>query len=192
MVDVTENFLMVGRKIRRLRKMKGMRLIDLAKEVGCSESLLSKIEHGRSSPSLKILHRVGQSLDSSIASLFEAPSEEEVLVKTQSDRTKITLNRDGTNPGIILERLTLGTADDSIDGNIHVVPPGVSSGGEITHEGQEIGYVLTGELELIVSGKTYHLLAGTSFHFSSLLPHSYSNPSEQITRVVWVDSPPTF
>lgn len=192
MPEAKEDFRKIGSKIRRLRRMKKMRLIDLAKEANCSESLLSKIEHGRSSPSLKILHRIAQALDSSIANLFEVPREDEVLINAEGERPVIALKKNGEKPGITLERLTLGAADDRIDGNIHVVPPGVSSGGEITHEGQEIGYVLTGELELVVSDRHYRLLPGTSFHFSSLLPHSYSNPGKEVTRVLWVDSPPTF
>lgn len=192
MTEEMADFRNVGAKIRRLRRMKKMRLIDLAKEVNCSESLLSKIEHGRSSPSLKILHRIAQAVDISIAKLFESPREDEVLINAEGDRPVITLKKNGEKPGITLERLTLGTADDTIDGNIHIVPPGVSSGGEITHEGQEIGYVLAGELELVVSGRHYRLQPGTSFHFSSLLPHSYSNPGKEVTRVFWVDSPPTF
>lgn len=37
----------IGAKIRRLRLAKGLRLVDLAKKIECSESMLSKIEKNR-------------------------------------------------------------------------------------------------------------------------------------------------
>jgi len=42
----------IGAKIKHTRRMKSMRLIDVAKHAGCSESLLSKIENDKATPSL--------------------------------------------------------------------------------------------------------------------------------------------
>jgi quercetin dioxygenase-like cupin family protein len=40
------------------------------------------------------------------------------------------------------------------------------------HDGEEVGYVVEGELKLIVGGKTYIIAEGGSFFFRSDLPHS--------------------
>ena len=45
-------------RLRLARQMRGMTLKELALLAGCSESLLSKIENGRTSPSLPMLHRL--------------------------------------------------------------------------------------------------------------------------------------
>jgi mannose-6-phosphate isomerase-like protein (cupin superfamily) len=60
------------------------------------------------------------------------------------------------------------------------------------HEGEEVGYVLSGVLELTVSGVEYLLYDGDSFVYRSEEPHSYRNPGEVTTRVLWVSTPPTF
>jgi len=36
------------------------------------------------------------------------------------------------------------------------------------------------------------LRAGDSFHFPSEVPHGYRNPGRVRTRVLWVNTPPTF
>jgi transcriptional regulator with XRE-family HTH domain len=59
----------VGSSIRSLRKLKGLRLRDLAAHIGCSESLLSKIETGSTTPSLPVLARIAESLQVSVGAL---------------------------------------------------------------------------------------------------------------------------
>jgi uncharacterized cupin superfamily protein len=79
-----------------------------------------------------------------------------------------------------------------LQANIHRIDPGGESDGRIEHEGEEIGYILQGELELRIDDKTYLLSAGDSFFFPSHLPHGYFNPGEVETRVIWINTPPTF
>jgi uncharacterized cupin superfamily protein len=38
----------------------------------------------------------------------------------------------------------------------------------------------------------YKLGAGDSFAFPSNLAHTYRNPGRKVTRVLWVNTPPTF
>jgi len=52
--------------------------------------------------------------------------------------------------------------------------------------------ILSGEMELTVEDKTYHLEEGDSFYFSSTRPHGFSNKGKKKTVVAWVVSPPTF
>ena len=56
--------------LRHSRKVKRLRLKDVASEVGCSESFLSKLECGKVTPSLRMLHDMTTVLDTSITSLF--------------------------------------------------------------------------------------------------------------------------
>lgn len=182
----------IGPKIRHARQLKRLRLKDAAARVGCSESLLSKIECGRAQPSLRMLHAITQVLDTSIASLFSDPAREQVSILRAGARSVVTVAKPATGAGIRLERLTFYREGQTIDGNIHIVSPGAWNGGAIRHRGEEIGYVLGGALELTVGSTTYLLEPGDSFHFPSELPHSYRNPGQTTTRVIWINTPPTF
>ena len=182
----------VGTRLRQARLTKRMRLKEVALEVGCSESMLSKIERERAVPSLSILHRVAAVLDTSIAELFADPQEDEVQVYRAGKRPTVILDLGSESPTIQLERLVPHGDDRIIDGNLHVVHPGASNGGEIKHLGQEIGFVLEGQIELTVGKQQFRLETGDSFFFHSNLPHSYRNTTSQISKVIWVNSPPTF
>ena len=60
------------------------------------------------------------------------------------------------------------------------------------HEGDEVGYVVTGEIILTVAGDTYPLRAGDAFFFPSMRPHGVSNPGNSVATIIWVNTPPTL
>ncbi|MEN3753470.1 cupin domain-containing protein [Mangrovibacter sp. SLW1] len=94
--------------------------------------------------------------------------------------------------GIELENLTWHHKGGLLQGDIHIIEPGVKSDALIEHQGEEMGYVLEGVLELRIGEETWQLEAGDSFYFPSHLPHGYSNPGKSVTKVLWVNTPVTF
>jgi transcriptional regulator with XRE-family HTH domain len=60
----------IGTKIRFTRRLRSLTLKEVAAATGCSESLLSKIENGHASPSLKMLQRLTHALGLTIGNLF--------------------------------------------------------------------------------------------------------------------------
>ena len=182
----------IGPRLRHTRQVKKLRLKDVANEINCSESMLSKIECGRAKPSLDMLHRVATALDTSIGALFSSPNNTDVVIYPNGKRQTIKIASKDDDQAIRLERLVPYASDRALGGNIHVVMPGASNGGAIKHEGEEVGYVVAGSLELMVADETFVLNAGDSFFFRSDLPHSYRNRGTEIVTVVWVNTPPTF
>ena len=67
--------------------------------------------------------------------------------------------------------------------------PGGNTGDELyTHDGEEAGLVLEGEMTLTVDAETWSLKTGDSFRFASRRPHRFSNPAEDAKAVVlWVN-----
>jgi transcriptional regulator with XRE-family HTH domain len=186
--------LQVGAKLRHARRVRGLRLKELAERVGCSESMLSKVENEQVRPSLKMLHRLAQELETSIGALFGRPSEDAGIVMRKAERPSISISPVGREgpAGVRIECLLPDPVDKLLYASIHVVEPGGGSEGTIEHQGEEVGYVLEGEFELTVDGRTYHLRQGDSFFFASNLPHGYRNPGRTAARVVWVNTPSTF
>ncbi|GAU09293.1 helix-turn-helix domain-containing protein [Desulfoplanes formicivorans] len=181
----------LGVRIRHRRTMKGMRLADLAEAVGCSESMLSKIEHGKANPSLKSLHRIARALDVSASALFYQSEEEDCIARAGS-RPMMNVSTLRSGKDIVLEALAPHAPDRLLQANIHIIQPGGHTDGEYQHEGEDLGYVLEGQLELFLEGNTYHLGPGDSFLFRSERKHSYRNPGKSVTRVIWVNTPPSF
>lgn len=183
----------IGQRLKHARLAQCLTLRELAERLGCSESFLSKVENDKIRPSLSMLHRVVGALDINIASLFADPlSDAPVLIMKPENRPVIRTDPLLQGPGIALERLIATAKGALIEANVHCVSPGGHTDGEITHTGEEIGYILTGTLDLMVEGVTYRLSEGDCFFFRSELRHGYRNPGKIETRVLWVCTPPTF
>ena len=59
----------------------------------------------------------------------------------------------------------------------------------ITHQGEAVGYLLEGEIELLIDGTTYHMKTGDSFFFKAHLANGYRNTGSTLARIVWVNTP---
>jgi quercetin dioxygenase-like cupin family protein len=71
------------------------------------------------------------------------------------------------------------------------IAPGADSE-DYSHDGAEAGLVLSGTLELWVSGRHFTLHEGDSFAFKSTEVHRCANPGTTATRVLWVITPPHY
>jgi len=183
----------LGTRLREARKAHKKTLRTLAEEVGCSPSMLSKIENDQATPSLRTLHRILAALDTSIVHLFAGDSaHEEISVMRAESRPSVKVSHAGDGAAILLERLTPTFPELLLDANIHTLEPGADSGGDIQHAGQEVGYILQGRVELIVDGRSHFLAPGDSFFFASNLPHRYRNIDPGVSRILWVATPATF
>lgn len=187
-----ESPLRVGARLKFVRRVKNLRLRQLAQRVGCSEGFLSKIENDKVNPSLQMLHRIVTALDISIGEILAQEIEEGTVVMRAGERPVIRMVPDRETEGIHLEWLIPPGDARLLSGSVHVVHPGGVTHGAIQHEGEEVGYILEGELELEVDGEIHFLKPGDSFFFKSNLPHGYRNAGDCVTRVLWINTPPTF
>ena len=179
-------------RLRLARQIRGMTLKSVADAAGCSESLLSKIENGKATPSLPMLHRLVQALETNIGWMFEDADGDEGVVFRRGERPLITLDPLRQGEGISLERVIPYSNGHLLQCNIHHIETGGESAGPIQHVGEEVGYVLEGDIELMVANSTYKLSAGDSFVFRSELPHHYRNVGVSPASIFWVNTPPTF
>jgi transcriptional regulator with XRE-family HTH domain len=177
----------VGTKVRHTRRLRGLTLKEVADQAGCSESLLSKIENGRTIPSIKMLQRLASALGLTVGKFFAQESNPELVMRA-AKRMKFETNGNGDK----LEPLAHNSGSNLLECYLHHVVPGSGPGGTFQHEGEEFGYVLEGEIELVVSGRKYTVAKGDSFCFRSERPHSWTNKGKVTARVLWICSPPTF
>lgn len=182
----------IGVKLRHARKVKGMTLAELAEQVGISVSMLSKIERDQAVPSLHTLHAMVRVLETNIASLLAPPLSDDHVVSHPQDRPHISVSSVRPGHGVTLECLISDRETALMDANIHIIAVGGGSEGTIVHDGQEVGYVLEGEVELQVGAKMYVVKGGDSFFFPSNLPHGYRNVGASVARILWVNTPATF
>ena len=191
--DLSESRRRLGVKLKLARQTKNLTLRELADRAQCSESLLSKIENGKALPSLPLVHRLVRVLETNITWLFEENEPDESPVYRAGERPVITLERKRHGAGgVSFERIIPFKSGHLLQCNIHHIDVGGQSGEAITHEGEEVGYVLRGRIELMVDGEVHALKTGDAFCFRSHLPHSYRNAGKERASILWVCTPPTF
>jgi transcriptional regulator with XRE-family HTH domain len=180
----------VGQRIRELRRTRGFSLETVAAKTDLSIGFLSQIERGLSSPSLRVLATIADTLGVGIAALFgtnagEGGASDGVVIR-ERERAELKLWR----TGISKQLLNPASADGRLNLFLVHMEPGGSTGDELyTHDGEEAGLVLEGEMTLTVGAETWTLKAGDSFRFASRRPHRFSNPSDAHKAVVlWVNS----
>ncbi|MDB5591608.1 cupin domain-containing protein [Enterovirga sp.] len=189
-----ETDLHLGLSIRHARTLKGMRLRDLAEKSGYSESLISRIENDKTTPSLHTLHHLARALDLTVADLLSQESEQSLVVMQAGARPTIgrpALPGQETS-GVVAEVMIPLGRSSQLQAFLIRLEPGASGSGKRQHEGEEVGYVVRGELLLTVGDASYSLSEGDSFFFPSRELHDFSNPGPDITEVVWTNTPATL
>ena len=152
---------------------------------GYSESLISKIETDKTTPSLNTLHKIAQALGTSMSTLFNTDPHATRIVSSPGDRLSMGVGEDGTET----EMLVPFGGSKLIEAVIFHIHPGGHSSGMRQHQGEEVGYVISGQLKFFVDGKTYVLKPGDSFFFPSHLPHGFENHGKEIAKVIWFNTP---
>lgn len=183
----------LGVKLKLARQTKDLTLRELASRSRCSFSLLSKVENGKALPSLALIHRLVRVLETNISWLFEETKPEESPIYRAGERPLITLDPErGGAGGVSFERIIPYKGGHLLQSNIHHIDVGSVSGEAITHEGEEVGYVLRGRIELMLGGEVHLLEEGDAFCFRSNIPHSYRNVGKEKASILWTCTPPTF
>jgi len=185
------------RKLREIRKSKGLTLSQLARLVGLSPNYLSQIERGIANPSIGVLKKITNALGIQYMSLAEGKNAiPNGLEEMRGDVKIVRLNKRKTliYPGG-LRRASLLTPD--LQGKLEVIitveEPALESNDEwYSHEGEEFGLVLEGCYEVTVNDETYFLNEGDSITFPSSLPHKMRNPGKKPSKTLWVITPPSF
>ncbi|MCS4249949.1 MULTISPECIES: cupin domain-containing protein [unclassified Pseudomonas] len=182
--------LFLGTRIRGLRKARGLTLTDLAQMSELTAGYLSQLERNLAYPSIPALFNIARSLGVTIQWFFASETvpaaEDEGYVVRRSNRQSIRYE-DG-----IVDQLLTPLPNHQLEMLHSCFPPGTYSQESYSHEGEEAGYVLSGQFELWVGERRFLLDEGDSFSFASNEPHRYGNPGKVETVVIWVITPPTF
>jgi quercetin dioxygenase-like cupin family protein len=89
---------------------------------------------------------------------------------------------------VTYERLVPVAAGNLLEANVHVVAAGGEKVDLVTHQGEAVGYLVSGTIELTIDDTTYLMTPGDSF-FKAYLTNSYRNVGQDEARIVWVNTP---
>ncbi|MFJ8210678.1 helix-turn-helix domain-containing protein [Streptomyces sp. NPDC096033] len=156
-------------RVRQLRKERLMTLEALAERSGVTKSYLSKVERGRSTPSIAVCASLAKALDVSLDSLF-ADTEElsEVTITRAAERRALT-SRD--EPGTRYEGMALGAGSKNMTPFMLHPPLDAGPVPFRDHPGEEFVFVHDGQVELILPSRVISMDVGDCAYFKATTPH---------------------
>jgi DNA-binding transcriptional MerR regulator/quercetin dioxygenase-like cupin family protein len=174
-----------GRRVRALRQQHGLSLRQASDRTGLSVSFLSSIERDATGVSVTTLRRLTAAYGVTLVDLFTPAGGGHLL--RAAERPILEL-QDGR---VRIEHLA--GASVHLEPQLFVLAPGADSDGEYAHPGEEFLYVLEGGVTFWVGDNApYRLEAGDALTFPSTLPHRWRNRVGGETRLLWINTPPTF
>jgi len=143
-----------------------MTLEALASGAGLSKSYLSKIERGQKLPAISTLSNIARILKVDIAVFFN----------NGADKPRITHDKASGRHRIRGERYAYEVLADhfhnkAIEPFIIILPPGTAEQPMVSHEGQELVYVLKGQILFFYGDKKYLCNVGDCLYFDSSQKH---------------------
>jgi transcriptional regulator with XRE-family HTH domain len=179
----------LGADLRALRKTRGVTLSHLSERLGRSVGWLSQVERDLSAPSVTDLHQIAAALDVPLSLLFgpvDAPPEEAGHIVRQDARRPIGPRI----PGLVEELLSPDLTDDFE--MVHSTFAARSrSGQSLCRPTQELGYLVSGALDLVIGGRRFSVRAGDSFRIRGEA-FEWSNPHAVPAVAIWVIAPPVY
>ena len=170
----------IGKRVKTLRIDRRMTLAELGEKANLSTSYLSQIERDRTNPSLTTLMNIAKSLDVEPRYFFESGDETTLVLQDGQDR----------QPGILSPEMvyfTLSPEDSGSKLRVYrvVIQPHSQLQEFDPYSGEEMCFVLSGQLTVVVGDETHVLKAGDSIHYDALLLHDWSNQGDQPCELIW-------
>lgn len=187
--DSPDKPLTLGADLRALRKARGVTLSDMADALGRSVGWLSQVERNLSEPSITDLRHIAACLDVSVSMLFRhaaAPAHEAGFVVRKDARRTI-----GSSIAGLVEELLSPDLTDDFEMVHSTFLPHSKIKEAVTRPTQEVGYIISGTLEVEINGYTHHLNPGDSFRVRGEA-FRWANPSDQPAVAIWVIAPPVY
>nr|WP_115720649.1 cupin domain-containing protein [Gallaecimonas mangrovi] len=180
----------VGKRLRLLRKKNGLSQRELAKRAGVTNSTISMIEKNSVSPSVSSLKKVLSGLPLSLVDFFSMDLEDESKRKVVYRGEELL---DVGSNGVVMKVVGKTGGKQVMSFMSETYPPQSDTGLDmLSHEGEEAGLVISGQLELTVGETVYQLAAGDGYYFDSSRPHRFRNPFDEPCHLVSCNSPATF
>ncbi len=156
-------------KIRWLRRRKHLTLAGLAKRCECTTGLLSKIESGKSNPSLAILNKIAAALGISLADLMAGESRSACHDSAANGETALPWTP--TAKGYEFQLLAGKRTEKLMQPVLIRARKGRLRKGAMNHPGEEWIHMLKGRMRYRVGSAEYVLNPGDSLYFDAEEDH---------------------
>ena len=179
----TQQVATLGADIRALRKARGLTLTEIATRLDRSVGWFSQVERDMSEPSISDLRLIAECLGVPMSMLFAhsaVPADEQGYVVRAGSRRPMGSGAEG-----LIEELLSPDLTDDFQVIHSVFEPGASRLEKIERPTQELGYAITGKLDIWLDEDKFTIHPGDSFRVRD---HGlrWANPYREPAVLIWV------
>lgn len=171
------NKLKIGDRIRMMRLNQKRTLQEIADSSELSRSMISKIENNRTIPSVAALVKVAKSLGTNISNLLEHDAFLNAIITTKQ---KAEENLTSTDKGYMIYPYGSEYHEKKMQPFLFVARKGEVKQHEVSHEGEEFIYIISGQMKMQVGEVEYLLKSGDSLYFNSVQKHGIMPVSNEV------------
>lgn len=176
----------IGARIRFLRQQRGMTLEQLSRSARLTKSFVSKVERGVSVPSISTAMKLADSFDITVGQLLGEEHYDDAISLTRKSERRAFMRRGGPS-GYNYEMIAGAKRFKRMQPYIMRPPLKFQDKRRFEHTGEELMFVVSGNVEVELSGRKLRLKAGDALYFDAHLPHrsrSVGSKNAQVLIVV--------
>jgi len=176
----------IGQKLKELRIQKSLTQEELADRAELSKGFISQLERDLTSPSIATLTDILQCLGTDLKEFFSEEADTQVVFSGEDyfEKTDTELNNK-------IEWIIPNSQKNEMEPIRLTLGPNGTTYPDNPHEGEEFGYILSGNIRIHIGNKIYKAKKGESFYFTPTSTH-YIEAGKNGASLIWVSSPPSF
>lgn len=182
---MTSKILETAQRLKGLREMEDISISQMANALGISEQDYEDYESGKRDFSISFLHNCAKELDVDVVDIItgESPKLSGYTVVRSNEKQPIERRR-----GFTYNHLNPNFKDKIVEA-FEVFCPYSEAEHKMgiplsTHQGQELDFILEGELDIVVDGHTERLKPGDTMYMNSSIPHGMNAVGKEGCRFI--------
>lgn len=166
----------IGVKVAQIRESRGLTGQELGERAELKAELIDQIESGELIPSLSPLIKIARVLGVRLGTFLDDQDHiGPVVTRAQGDQKLTRFSEKSQTGRSDLDFFALASDKTGRHMEPFIIDIHPSSAREIVlsaHEGEEFIFVLSGAVEISYGRETYHLAAGDSIYYDSIVSHN--------------------
>ena len=177
----------LGLRLKELRTKRGLSQTELAKLVGVTPSTISQVESNLIYPSLPALLKMAEVLSVEISSFFQDKTEQKKrFIFTSAEAVDVKFP-DLPEGAVFAKLLSPLDFEAKAEPYLIEIPPKEKLPSHFfVHKGEEIGYLLSGRLQVKLEKAAYSLRSGDVIYLTSEMPTQWKNPGPGVAKLLWM------
>jgi transcriptional regulator with XRE-family HTH domain len=181
----------VGDIIRRIRKEKNLKLVELSKRSGVALATLSRMEHGKMTGTIDSHMKICDALEINLPDLYRNLSNATKTVDFRARNTKadVFVHNKRSSAEILASKVLHKKMMPVL---IRIDKDGSTDREETKPGVERFVYVADGKVTAYIGEQMYALMKGDTLYFESSLPHHFANTGTSEVRLISVTCPPNL